>query len=232
MGRRPTVIDRMELQARSWEAHGDRRALFLRCYSLMTANMLRAVEEGRFLDPPWVNELLHLFADYYFLALEQYESAPQSAPAIWRHAHDATRFRSLHVMQSLLLGVNAHINYDLVLALRDMLQSEWMGSSEEQKRARYQDHFLVNTIIAETIDAVQDRVIEVEDPRMDMIDRFMGRLDERLITRLITRWRESVWKNAQALILATCSGEPEPMRRRVENGAMRRARMLAAGGSR
>lgn len=216
----------MKEQAGSWESAGDKRAVFLRCYGMMTENMLRAVEEGRFRDAGWVNQLLHLFAGYYFQALEQYESDAPSTPPVWRQAHGATLQCRLHVLQNLLLGINAHINYDLALALRDMLLPEWPELSEAQKQARYADHLLVNAIIAETIDAVQDEVVEKEAPLMNIVDVLMGRLDERLLSGLITRWRASVWKDAHALMNAAAGGDAEPVRIQLENKAMRRAGMM------
>ncbi len=210
-------------QSASWEAAGDRRAAFLQCYALMTGNMLQAVGAGRFDDPLWVDRLLHLFADYYFDALAQYETAPSAAPAVWRHAHGATLSRDLHVLQCLLLGINAHINYDLALALRDMLAPEWAQLSESQKLTRYQDHRTVNAIIAETIDTVQDQIIEKVDPRMDLIDRVMGRLDEKLLSGLISQWREDVWEDAQNL-LRTVHAESE--RRKIEAKTLKRAELM------
>jgi len=61
---------------------------------------------------------------------------------------------------------------------------------------RYADHCKVNVMIAQTIDAVQDQVIERYDPKMDLVDRLMGSLDEWLISRLIAGWRDRVWRNA------------------------------------
>src|SRR5690606_32407413 len=109
------VIARMQTFLRQWEDAADRKAVFLRCYSMMTANMLVAIEQGEFRDRTWVERLLHRFADYYFLALDAYEQERTAAPAVWQLAHDAARDDAALPIQNLLLGVNAHINYDLVL---------------------------------------------------------------------------------------------------------------------
>ncbi len=62
------LVARMHEQADAWENRRDKRAIFLRCYAMMTANMLRALESRRFEDQDWVGRLLHRFADYYFSA--------------------------------------------------------------------------------------------------------------------------------------------------------------------
>ena len=172
------VINRMQRLIDAWDKDQDERWMFLSCYAMMTGNMLAAVESGEFEDCEWVDALLHRFADYYFNALESYERGDGTAPAVWLLAFDATQASGTHPLQSLILGVNAHINFDLVFALSDLLMLEWLGLSDEQKRSRYRDHCHVNEIIFDTIDRVQDQVIERHNPEMDVVDKLMGPLDE------------------------------------------------------
>lgn len=219
------ILQRMEEQTRSWEATNDRRAVFLECYSLMTGNMLRAIDADRFHDSVWARRLLLRFADYYFIALEAYDCTDESCATVWTFAHDCSCGKDLHVLQHLLLGINAHINYDLVLSLVDLLEPEWSSFTETEKQRRYEDHCLVNQIIAATIDTVQDEVIERYDPRMDLIDRLFGRLDERLLSVLITRWRQEVWDKA-LVFLETAADQREPLRLALEASVMKKARRI------
>ena len=135
----------------------------------------------------------------YFAAVEAYD-AQKEPSSVWRMAFEAAREPHTHVLQNLFLGVNAHINYDLVLTLVDLLQDGWADMSAEQRRQRYEDYCTVNDIIAATINSVQDRVIERYDPGLDVLDKLMGPLDEWLIARLITGWREEVWQHAGELL--------------------------------
>src|SRR4030065_45099 len=104
----------MQTRIRQWEEASDQRAIFLTCYLMMTRNMLSAISQHEFNDAAWVDQLLHRFAEYYFVALEAYEQDPAAAPSVWRLAHNTTQDPSALALQNLLLGVNAHINYDLV----------------------------------------------------------------------------------------------------------------------
>ena len=88
-----------------------------------------------------------------------------------------------------------------------MLSPEWADLSDEMRVKRYQDHCLVNLIIGETIDKVQDEVVEKYSPSMDVIDKLMGRLDEFLLLKLITAWRDKVWDHTQELLVL--EGEAE-----------------------
>lgn len=222
------VIARMHQQADQWECRGDLRFLFLRCYAIMSHNMLEALETGRFQDPVWVKGLLHHFADYYFDALQQYDGREDDTPAVWRQAHDASCTQDLHVMQHLLLGINAHINYDLVLSLYDELSPDWPVLDNKEREMRHQDHLLVNTIISETIDTVQDQVIKRQSPFMGLVDRMMGRVDEWLLSEIISGWRSDVWRETGRMLEARSPEQREEIRFEVEAHVMQKARQLLA----
>lgn len=220
------VLERMRRQVRRWEKEEDARAIFLGCYSMMTENMLQALDQGRFRDGVWVDGLLHRFADYYFDALTCYDCDDPTVPRAWHVVHSATTHQSMHVLQHLLLGVNAHINYDLVLTLYDMLQPEWSALDGASRARRLEDHLTVNQVIAETVDRVQDEVVERQDPVMELVDVVMGRLDERFFAALITSWRHRVWDRAQAMLATGSESERESLRRQIEDEVLRMGRFI------
>jgi hypothetical protein len=220
------VLERMQAQIACWDACADRRCIFLKCYHLMTSNMVSGLRAGRFEDAAWVSSLLEHFAAYYFDALAAWEREPVSAPRVWQLAHQACRQPDVLVLQSLLLGVNAHINYDLVLVLVELLEGEWARLGTPSRRVRYADYCRVNTIIAETIDEVQDTVLEPAAPLMDLVDKGLGRLDELVISRLITGWRRSVWGFSVRMMEASSLQERAAAREAMEGAALRRAEAL------
>lgn len=225
-----TTLDRMHTTIGAWEQAGDRRTIFLKCYALMTSNMLLAIEQGRFRDPQWVERLVHHFAEYYFVALEAYEAHSLELPDVWRLAFDQAREPTTTAVQSLLMGVNAHINYDLVFALADVLQDEWDTLTPEQREARYQDHCTVNEVIGETVDAVQDQVVESYARAMNLVDVLLGPLDEWWTARLIRNWRADVWRHTAAWLVCPDSDERDLMRRQIDALALGRIRLLLEGG--
>jgi hypothetical protein len=192
---------------------------------MMTTNMQAAIEEEEFHDPVWVNNLLVYFATYYFDALDAFD-ANRPAPAVWLLAFEAAARPHTHPLQNLMLGVNAHINYDLVLVVADLLQTEWPALSAEQRQERYADYCTVNEIIALTIDAVQDDVLERRSPAMSLVDRSLGRLDEQMVVNLITRWRDQVWQHAMDWVLTASDVEREKLRLAVETSALQRGQLM------
>lgn len=225
MSKHAPVIERMLAQIDIWEQNADRRAIFLSCYVQMTQNMLQAIKQGEFHDPTWVGNLVVHFADFYFNALQSYETRAEFLPRPWRTTLDAAQDPSVHVLQHLLLGINAHINYDLCFSIENALRPEWESLDAASRQQRYADHCHINQVIARTIDAVQDTVIERYSPSMDLVDRFMGRLDEQIMIQMIRSWRNEVWEQAVSLV------EADPQERTlcslsIENQADRRAQQL------
>lgn len=221
----PALAEMRDL-LQKWDATADDKALFLRCYQMMTGNVLEAIRRGEFDDPAWVDGLLHRFADYYFVALKQYQQDPDSAPKVWEVAHAATDDDRLMALQKLLLGVNAHINYDLVLTLGDVLRDEWSHHSEDQRESRYTDHCRINDIIGRTVDAVQDAVIEPAMPALAVFDTLLGPLDELIILRLIAHWREKVWRNTAALLALDDAEDVARFILQIEEDALATGRLI------
>jgi hypothetical protein len=85
----------------------------------------------------------------------------------------------------------------------------------------------VSDIIAETVDAVQDSVVEQLEPWLDLLDDVLGPVDEFLVSRLIANWRDKVWEQAVTLVEAPDAESREAVRIQIEKGAMHRANLLA-----
>lgn len=221
-----SLTDVMQEMIDNWQQAKDRRAIFLQCYQAMTVNTLAAVADGRFRDDAWAASLLQRFADYYFAALATYDQKNGAAPAVWQLTFDAAWQKKGNVLQNLFLGVNAHINYDLVLTLYDMLHEEWAALSPAQRDARYQDYCLINDIIAETIDQVQDEVVERYSLLMTLVDWLAGPVDEFVVVEMITNWREEVWRKGVEMVEMGEVDGRAAIRLTVEQNCLRRAQRI------
>lgn len=194
-----STLDRMRAQVEVWDATGDGRAVFLDCYARMTEAVDAAIAAGRFVDAAWVATLVDRFAGYYFDSIDGGDRQVP-IPEPWILAHAAAVGNDASAIQLLLAGVNAHINYDLVATLVDVLEPEWRVLDDLGRAERRSDYDTVNRIIVETADLVQDDVLERRAPALDLLDRAFGRWDERAATRLLTGWRTRVWHDALELL--------------------------------
>jgi len=226
MSEEKPVPQRMTALIDQWDAAHDRRAIFLGCYRLMTNNMLAAIDAGRFHDGVWVSHLLERFANYYFAALDRFEQDEPNTPSVWKLAFDATRDEEVMTLQHLLLGVNAHINFDLIFSIYDLLQTEWAEATPEQRAQRHADHEMVNRIIGETTDAVQDQVVERFSPWVEVFDKMLGPVDEWLTSHLISQWREDVWDNALRYLELNDDAARAAFRQQIEHTALERGTLM------
>lgn len=219
------AFERMTLQVSEWEAQRDGRAIFLDCYTRMTGAMNEAITRGEFEDAAWVAALLDRFAVFYFDSIDGGETGAR-IPEPWLVAHSAAVGFDASPLQLLLAGVNAHINYDLVLTLVDLLAPEWPHLSTDVRDMRHRDYDRVNDVISATVDLVQDEVVERYAGWCETLDVVLGRLDEALAARLLIGWRRRVWRQA-ASILDEVDRSREPERfAAIERQCVRRSRLI------
>lgn len=218
-----STIDNMHKKALDWEQTEDQRCTFLKCYALMSSNVADAVKQGRFIHSEWVSDLMVNFAEYYFNALDKYESELTTTPPVWKYTHDITLQSDKKVVRNLILGVNAHINYDLPLTLYDCLKDEWAALDEISKKSRLSDHLLINQVITNTIDSVQDSIISPQSRIMAVMDKAMGRIDEWFISGMISGWRQDVWDCAVTMLNAHDRNSRDEIVRKLEQRVINKA---------
>jgi hypothetical protein len=187
------VADRLSRLEERLRERSDRRAVFLTIYVRMTRDVREGIERGRFADPDWMRRYLVTFADYYrraFLAFERGNVG--RVPDPWRVAFGTAVRGDALVVQDALLGVNAHINYDLALALRDV-------GIDPDRGQKYADHRAINGILARLVDAQQEALSELYAAGIDDVDAAFGRLDEAFALLSMTEGREQAWRVAVVL---------------------------------
>ncbi|MEO5609074.1 MAG: DUF5995 family protein [Ornithinibacter sp.] len=202
-----TVQDRLTTLSSGWARSGDRRAIFAQCYLIMTGRVREAIDAGEFVDGVWVTHLLDRFADYYFDALDAHASPdpPLPCPAVWVRAFDACTDSRCHPLRALLLGINAHINHDLALAIVDVLE-DWADLDEATRETRRRDHEHVNSIIETTTDEVQRDVVARWAPGTAILDVVLGPLDEWVFSIVVNSFRGNVWVDAMTVMALPTDG--------------------------
>ncbi len=172
--------------------HGHRRT-FIATYLRTTEAIGRAVDDGFFEDGPWVERWDVAFADLY---LEAHDADARGGPTPrpWRATFGASP--RLHPLQHLLLGINAHINYDLPQSLLTVISEEDFRDAELLAR-RERDHERIDAVLASRVGAedVQLRTLT----RVGLSDRILTPVNRLASRRLLSESRRRVWHNTAAL---------------------------------
>lgn len=102
--------------------------------------------------------------------------------------------------------INAHINYDLAFALRDV-------SIDPNRPSKRRDHNRINDILRRVVDVVQRALADVYGAEgYTDIDTLLGSFDEEFTLFGVTEARSLAWRNA---VLLTDTG-PALVRRFVD----------------
>lgn len=177
----------------AFEVRNDRRAVFLSIYARVTEVVADRINRGDFENPNWVADYLVAFADLYREAIYDYETGNLEHLADpWQIAFETTEQLDTLVTQDALLGINAHINYDLAFALDEV-------GVKPDPAVKYEDHRAVTGVLRQLIDETQASLAEEYAPGIAVIDSALGRLDERLGICTIDECRDSAWRNAVAM---------------------------------
>lgn len=207
----PAVLARMEALQASLDAAASPRRFFLGAYRRTTLAVAAALSDGAFADPCWVDRWDVTFAEYYLAALAAYERDPQTAPGPWRRALSVPD--DAPALFHLLLGMNAHINYDLPLALLDVIPARDMDDPEVVAR-RHADHERIDAILVSRVSA-EDVALESSEPTArSFLDHAMTPLNRIASRRFLREARRKVWRNTMALDAARRQG-PQQLADRI-----------------
>jgi hypothetical protein len=202
------------------------RRFFLGTYMRTTQAVGAAIEASAFEDGYWVERWDVAFADLYLVAHDAAAAgrwADVSRP--WRLAFDAPP--SLPALRHVLLGINAHVNYDLPQAMLQIItEADFLDPVVLDRRRR--DHARIDQVLASRV-AAEDT--ELGDSRT-LLDRVLAPLNRLGSKRFLREAREKVWLNVEQLHEARLQG-PDAYRVRLAElevlAAAKIADLLAPG---
>jgi Family of unknown function (DUF5995) len=196
------LIKRMTELLEPMEAAGDPKRIFHATYLRTTIAVAEQIRlPGGFADPQWTERWDVAFAELYLQALEQIQAGQQiSRP--WAVAFGARR--GLPVLNRLLLGMNAHINYDLPQALLAVITDDEFDDTELIGR-READHKAIDDILASRVSAEGDELAAIFGPG-SLADRLLKSFNQSGTRRFLREARQKVWANAVILSQARRTG--------------------------
>jgi Family of unknown function (DUF5995) len=206
----------------SWLAH---RRVFIDTYRRTTLAVGKAVADAQFEDPDWVSAWDVAFAQL-FLRAHDADLDGAAVPRPWRLAFDASP--ALPPLRHVLLGINAHVNYDLPQALLAVIDDADFTDPVLLNRRR-RDHERIDTILAGRVAAEDD---ELSAAGKSWLDRVLTPLNRLGSKRFLREARQKVWHNTEELQRARLTGPATYQHRLAELEVLAAARiadLLAPG---
>jgi len=174
---------------------------FLATYRRTTLAVEAAIGDGLFEDPGWVAQWDVAFAQLYLDALDARLTGRGRVPRPWRLAFDAPP--SLPPLRHVLLGVNAHVNYDLPQALLAVI-SDADFATPELLACRRRDHERIDGVLSGRV-AAEDKELGAT-LRPSLLERALRPLNRRGSQRFLREARLKVWHNTRELHRARVLG--------------------------
>jgi hypothetical protein len=195
------LIARMAALLEPLESAGDKRRYFHATYQRTTIAVAEELKRGGFGDPGWVEEWDVAFAGLYLDALEA-DLAGRRPSRPWAIAFGAPA--GLPPLRHVLLGMNAHINYDLPQAIVTVISDEQFDDPALIAR-RESDHQAIDGVLASRVAAEEEELASLSGPA-PLLDRVLAPLNRLGTQRFLREARQKVWANATALSQARRQG--------------------------
>jgi hypothetical protein len=193
------VIERLEEIRRYAEAHElrgqhDGVACFSYLYHRITTRVLEGIGSGRFDDGEFVRLLDIVFANRYLDALRASVLSPTDVPDAWMVLFERRSHPHVTGLQFAAAGVNAHVNFDLAVAVADTCTQ--LGSAPDLG-AKHQSYQEINAIFAEEMQFLREHF---ESTWERLIDRIvLGRIVNKIDDWIVVATRDVAWEAAEHL---------------------------------
>lgn len=160
-------------------------AYFPILYRQVTVRIKEGILNNEFENNQRMEKLDVLFANRYINA---YECSGLNKPfsISWKNAFEASKTGKLLIMQHLLLGINAHINLDLGIAV-----AETVGDDGELMDFE-NDFNKINAILGSMIANLKAKIFSVS-PLFGLLDEFGKGREDKLVSFSINIARDGAW---------------------------------------
>lgn len=194
------------------EAAGDHRGVFHLTYLAFSRQVRQAFDDNRFTDPAFAADMSCRFVDAYLEQAQRWESGDPTQCRAWRLAFGGAESGEANVLQSMFLGMNAHIHYDLAFvtlgscrAFGDLETAAATGPSLSMSGvpdARHLDFLVINQIAWESIPIIQDAVLGAFAEPLKWGNKLVGGITSTLGQRLLMGARDAAWAQTNLLVHA------------------------------
>ena len=189
-----TELDQIILRSRNDQ---DRLGFFATLYRNVTIKVKEGIPAGLFEDGPRMEKLDVTFASRYLTAFESFRRGDPLSKC-WLASFRIAATWSPIILQHLLTGMNAHINFDLGIAAQSVAPGAELASLKN-------DFNQINNILGGMIAKVRTD-IEGVSPWINMLDHVAPAAEDRFINFSLDRPRTSAWLVAN-IVNSTPAGQ-------------------------
>ncbi|MFW6289531.1 MAG: DUF5995 family protein [Mariniphaga sp.] len=186
------VIDSLENIIKQTETENDPLGYFAVLYQKVTLKVKEGIETGYFDNGERMEKLDVIFARRY---IDAYFAWKENKPVTlsWKQAFVISENKNLLVFQHLLLGMNAHINLDLGLAVAET-------ATKDNIHLLKNDFIRINEILSSLVSEVQHNLTSIW-PMLKKILNVTGKADDFLVDFSMKIARNGAWDFANHMTL-------------------------------
>jgi uncharacterized protein with NAD-binding domain and iron-sulfur cluster len=184
------VIDRLHAIIAQARQDRSRIGYFAALYLHVAIRVQECVDDGVFANAPFIQDLNVAFFNRYFDAIDKYQRG-EPPPKSWMVAFDAARGNRATVDQHLLLGINAHIMFDLGIAVADVCKPQDVAANKA-------DFDKMTAILLDLFEDVMKSLGQIS-PLLARLDDAVATPKDQLIRAGMTRARIHAWNVAVKL---------------------------------
>jgi hypothetical protein len=175
-------------------ANNSRAGYFAALYRRVTRTVRSRIGTGYFDDDQRMETLDVTFATRYLTAFQQWRSGDPSISACWKVAFDAVANPSLIILQNLLVGMNAHIDYDLGIAAAEV------AGTLEGLDSLHDDFNKINALLACLVPTVFTELGDLS-PLIHLVEDIAEPDEEKLVDFVMDIARDFAWLLANELVI-------------------------------
>jgi len=203
-----STLTKLDKIIASSEKSRNRNGYFAAFYKSISIKIKGAIEKGEFEDNQRMAEFVRIFANYYLDAYESYHNNTLVSDSPWFYGFEKGKKKHT-IIQHLLLGVNAHVNYDLPNTCVAVAPGKEVINLSI-------DYFKINQILSDAIVQLEKDIFFLS-PVLGMLSKMIPKLERKLLNFSVSVARSKSWECACILAMSDAKRKAET---RESNKAM------------
>ncbi len=180
-----STLTKLDKIIASCEKARNRNAYFAAFYKSISIRIKNAIDNKEFEDNLRMTEFVRVFANFYLDAFDKYHSNTLESDNPWFNAFETGKKKHT-ILQHLLLGVNAHVNYDLSNTCVVIAPGKEIINLSK-------DYFKINQILSAAIVQLEKDIFYLS-PVLGTLAKMIPKLERKLLNFSVSVARAKSWE--------------------------------------